>query len=222
MSHELRTPLNAIIGFSEVLLQRYFGEINAKQEEYLKDILGSGRHQLSLVNDILDLAKVEAGKLELERGPVRLSELVDASVLLVAERAARHSITLAVKVDPNADDFPADARKLKQILVNLLSNAVKYTPDGGRVNVFAERRDGEVWVSVRDTGVGIAPDDQERIFEEFQQTGIGRQTEGSTGLGLSLARRLVQLHGGRIWVESVVGAGSTFTFTLPVRAVADE
>jgi signal transduction histidine kinase len=222
MSHELRTPLNAIIGFSEVLLQRYFGEINAKQEDYLKDILGSGQHQLSLVNDILDLSKVEAGKLELDRGPVKLPELIDASVLLVAERAARHSITLAVNVDPNVGDFPADARKLKQILVNLLSNAVKYTPDGGRVNVSAERRDGEVCVSVQDTGVGIAPDDQERIFEEFQQTGIGRQTEGSTGLGLSLARRLVQLHGGRIWVESTVGAGSRFIFTLPVTPVADE
>jgi signal transduction histidine kinase len=217
MSHELRTPLNAIIGFSEVLLQRLFGELNPKQEEYLRDVLSSGQHQLALVNDILDLSKVEAGKMELDLGPTAVAPLIDSGLLLVRERATRHGIALTARVDPSAGLITADERKLKQVLVNLLSNAVKYTPDGGRVEVLAERRDGEIRVSVSDTGVGIAPEDQARIFEEFQQTDVGRHTEASTGLGLSLARKLVELHGGRIWVESELGKGSTFTFVVPLK-----
>ena len=215
MSHELRTPLNAIIGFSEVLLQRLFGDVNEKQEEYLRDILDSGQHQLALVNDILDLAKVEAGKMELDLGPTSIAEAVDACLMLLRERASGHGIRLDSRVDPEIGTISADARKLKQALLNLLSNAVKYTPDGGRVDVVADRRGNEVVIAVRDTGEGIAPEDQERIFEEFQQTRIGRQTEGSTGLGLGLARRLIELHGGTIGVESAVGVGSTFTVCLP-------
>jgi signal transduction histidine kinase len=216
MSHELRTPLNAIIGFSEVLLQRLFGDLNPKQEEYLRDILGSGQHQLALVNDILDLSKVEAGKMELDLAPTAIGPLVDTGLLLLRERATRHGIELSAQVDPAVGIISADERKLKQVLVNLLSNAVKYTPDGGHVLVNADRQDGEIVIAVSDTGVGIAPEDQQRIFEEFQQTRVGRQTEGSTGLGLGLAKRLVELHGGTISVRSAVGEGSTFTVRLPV------
>jgi signal transduction histidine kinase len=218
MSHELRTPLNAIIGFSDVLLQRMFGDINEKQEEYLRDILGSGQHQLALVNDILDLSKVEAGKMELELAPTSIAALIDGCVMLVRERATAHGIRIESRIDPEIRAISADARKLKQVILNVLSNAVKYTPDGGRVEVIADRRGDDVVIAVRDTGAGIAPEDQERIFEEFQQTRVGRQTEGSTGLGLSLARRLIELHGGTIGVESAVGVGSTFTVRLPAAS----
>ena len=218
MSHELRTPLNAILGFSEVLAERMFGEVNEKQAEYLQDILSSGRHLLSLINDILDLAKVEAGRLELELGPFHLPTALDNALTLVRERATRHGIRLAQSVDERVGDIVADERKVKQILLNLLSNAVKFTPEGGRVDLTAIVADGAVTIAVSDTGVGIAPEDQAAIFEEFRQVGRddARRQEG-TGLGLTLARKFVELHGGRIWVESQVGQGSTFSFTLPVR-----
>ncbi len=218
MSHELRTPLNAILGFSEVLAERMFGEINAKQAEYLQDILSSGRHLLSLINDILDLAKVEAGRLELELGRFHLPTALDNALTLVRERASRHRITLTQTVDERVDDIVADERKVKQILLNLLSNAVKFTPEGGRVGLTATLADGAVTIAVSDTGVGIAPEDQAAIFEEFRQVGRDdtRRQEG-TGLGLTLAKRFAELHGGRIGVQSHVGQGSTFTFTLPVR-----
>jgi signal transduction histidine kinase len=220
MSHELRTPLNAIIGFSEVLAERMFGEVNAKQAEYLQDILGSGRHLLSLINDILDLSKVEAGHLELELGRFHLPTALDNALTLVRERATRHGITLAQSVDEWVGDIVADERKVKQILLNLLSNAVKFTPAGGRIGVTATVAEGVVTISVSDTGIGIAPEDQAAIFEEFRQVGRddARKQEG-TGLGLTLAKKFVELHGGRIWVQSQVGQGSTFTFTLPVRPV---
>jgi GAF domain-containing protein/anti-sigma regulatory factor (Ser/Thr protein kinase) len=217
MSHELRTPLNAVIGFSEVLLQRMFGELNAKQDEYLKDIYASGQHLLSLINDILDLSKIEAGRMELVPGPFHLPSALDNAVTLVRERAARHGITLQVDVDPGLGDLVGDERKVKQVLLNLLSNAVKFTPEGGRISLKAARRDGTVEIAVTDTGIGIAPEDQAAIFEEFRQVGSDetRKQEG-TGLGLTLAKKFVELHGGRIWVESAPGRGSTFTFTLPV------
>ena len=216
MSHELRTPLNAIIGFSEVLLERMFGEINSKQNEYLQDILSSGRHLLSLINDILDISKVEAGRMELQPAPTDLRFVLQNSVSLVRERATRQGISLDLDVDATIGTIEADERRVKQILFNLLSNALKFTPAGGRVTLTATGIGDAVQISVRDTGIGIRPEDQDRIFEEFQQAGPGKAVEG-TGLGLALAKRFVEMHGGRIWVDSDVGTGSSFTFTLPIN-----
>ncbi len=218
MSHELRTPLNAIIGFSEVLLERMFGEINEKQTEYLQDVLSSGRHLLSLINDILDLSKIEAGRMELELASFDLPLALQNAMTLVRERADRHGIALSLAVDERLGAFAGDERKIKQILLNLLSNAVKFTPEGGRISVKAMPADGSVEISVSDTGIGIASEDQETIFEEFRQVGTdySRKREG-TGLGLTLTKKFVEMHGGKIWVKSEVGKGSTFTFTLPVR-----
>ena len=218
MSHELRTPLNAIIGFSEVLLQRMFGELNPKQDEYLQDVLSSGRHLLSLINDILDLSKVEAGRMELELARFDLPQAMQDTLVLVRERAARHGIDLHLEVDGGVGELVADERKIKQVMLNLLSNAVKFTPEGGRVDVRTVPTDGGVEISVADTGIGIAPENQELIFEEFRQVGgdYAHKREG-TGLGLTLARRFVELHGGRIWVKSQPGQGSTFTFSIPER-----
>src|SRR2546428_4928620 len=218
MSHELRTPLNAVIGFSEVLLERMFGEINDKQDEYLQDILSSGRHLLSLINDILDLAKIEAGRMELEVIDFHLPQAIDNAITLVRERAARRAITLAIEIDPRLGEIKGDERKVKQVLLNLLSNAIKFTPEGGHVGVQAGLSDGFAEVAVTDTGVGIAPEDHEAVFEEFRQVGTdyAKKHEG-TGLGLTLSRRFVELHGGKIWVKSQLGQGATFTFTLPVK-----
>ena len=215
MSHELRTPLNAIIGFSEVLLQGLFGDINAKQTEYLQDILSSGKHQLALVNDILDLSKVEAGRMELELSSFSLRAVIDSGVTMLGERATRRGIALEVDGDPSVDAIEADERKVKQVLFNLLSNAVKFTPEGGTITVRTRGEPAAVEVSVCDTGVGIAPEDQTRIFEEFLQAKSAKSSEASTGLGLALAKRFVELHGGVLSVRSAVGAGSTFTFSLP-------
>jgi GAF domain-containing protein/anti-sigma regulatory factor (Ser/Thr protein kinase) len=217
MSHELRTPLNAIIGFSEVLQEKLFGELNEKQAEYTDDILTSGRHLLSLINEILDLSKVEAGRMELELATFDLPLAIDNARTFVRERATRHGITLDVAVDDRLGDIVGDERKIKQILLNLLSNAVKFTPEGGRIGINARQTNGSVEISVTDTGIGIAPEDQPKIFEEFRQVGTdyAHKVEG-TGLGLTLAKKFVELHGGRIWVESESGKGSTFTFTLPI------
>jgi len=217
MSHELRTPLNAIIGFSEVLTDRMFGELNEKQEEYLKDIYASGNHLLSLINDILDLSKIEAGRMELELTDFDLPTALDNALTLVRERAGRRSIALQSAVDPRLGQVRADERKVRQVVLNLLSNAIKFTPEGGRIDVGAVPKDGFVEVSVSDTGVGIAPDDQEKVFEEFRQVGTAEKKAEGTGLGLTLCRKFIELHGGRIWVQSQVGVGSTFTFTIPVR-----
>jgi two-component system, NtrC family, sensor kinase len=215
MSHELRTPLNAIIGFSEVLTDRMFGELNEKQEEYLKDIYASGTHLLSLINDILDLSKIEAGRMELELTDFDLPTAIDSALMLVRERAGRRSITLHTAVDTRLGQIQADERKVRQVVLNLLSNAIKFTPEGGRIDVRAVPKDGVVEVSVSDTGIGIAPEDQEKVFEEFRQVGTAAKTVEGTGLGLTLCRKFVELHGGRIWVKSQLGVGSTFTFTLP-------
>jgi signal transduction histidine kinase len=216
MSHELRTPLNAIIGFSEVLAERMFGEVNAKQAEYLQDILESGRHLLSLINDILDLSKIEAGRMELEPADFHLPSAIDNALILVRERATRHGITLGRHIDEGLGTIRGDERKVKQVLLNLLSNALKFTPEGGRIEVRAALHEGRAEVSVADTGVGIAPEDQEAVFEEFRQVGTADKKVEGTGLGLALSQKFVELHGGRIWVESEVGRGSTFTFTLPL------
>jgi two-component system, NtrC family, sensor kinase len=216
MSHELRTPLNAVIGFSEVLLQRMFGELSDKQEEYLKDIYASGQHLLSLINDILDLSKIEAGRMELALADFDLPGAVENVLILMRERAARRGITLARTVDEGLGTIHADERKVKQVLLNLLSNALKFTPEGGRIDVRATLRDGMVEIAVTDTGIGIAPEDHEAVFEEFRQVGTASHRVEGTGLGLALSRKFVALHGGRIWVESAVGRGATFTFTLPL------
>jgi signal transduction histidine kinase len=217
MSHELRTPLNAIIGFSEVLTERMFGELNEKQEEYSKDIHASGQHLLSLINDILDLSKIEAGRMELELTEFDLPTAIDNALMLVRERAGRRSIALHTNIDNRLGQIQADERKVRQVVLNLLSNAIKFTPEGGRIEVSATPKDGLVEVSVSDTGVGIAPEDQEAVFEEFRQVGTADKKVEGTGLGLTLCRKFVELHGGRIWVKSQVGAGSTFTFAIPVR-----
>ena len=218
MSHELRTPLNAIIGFSEVLAERMFGELNEKQEEYSKDIHASGQHLLSLINDILDLSKIEAGRMELELTDFHLLQAIENALTLVRERAGRRGIALAHTIDERLGEIRGDERKIKQVLLNLLSNALKFTPEGGRVEVRAGMVDGTAEISVTDTGVGIAPEDQGAIFEEFRQVGTAEKKAEGTGLGLTLCRRFIELHGGRIWVKSQVGMGSTFTFTIPVRS----
>ncbi len=217
MSHELRTPLNAIIGFSEVLQEKLFGELNEKQAEYTDDILTSGRHLLSLINEILDLSKVEAGRMELELATFDLP-LGHRQCAYVRARARHQPRNHARGKSRRAlGRLVGDERKIKQILLNLLSNAVKFTPEGGRIEIAARQTDGSVEISVSDTGVGIAVEDQPKIFEEFRQVGsdYAHKVEG-TGLGLTLAKKFVELHGGRIWVESELGNGSTFTFTLPL------
>jgi signal transduction histidine kinase len=216
MSHELRTPLNAIIGFSEVLIERMFGDLNDKQDDYLKDIFSSGKHLLSLINDILDLSKIEAGRMELDIDDFDVPAALANALTLVRERAQRHDITLSLQVAPEVGELRADERKLKQIMLNLLTNAVKFTPDGGRVDVSAQLADGVLEVAVADTGIGIAVEDQAAVFEEFRQVGrhYTNKQEG-TGLGLSLTKRFVELHGGTIRVQSEPGQGSTFSFTLP-------
>ena len=218
MSHELRTPLNAIIGFSEVLGEKMFGELNEKQNEYVDDIHSSGHHLLSLINEILDLSKIEAGRMELELTKFDLPMVLENARTLLRERASRCAISLDLSVDERLGDFVGDERKVKQILLNLLSNAVKFTPEGGRVEVKAVMADGLVEFSVSDTGVGIAPEDQEAIFAEFRQVGADYAQKGEgTGLGLTLTKKFVEMHGGKIWVESEQGKGSRFIFTLPIQ-----
>ena len=220
MSHELRTPLNAIIGFSEVLLEKMFGEVNDKQLEYLKDIHSSGHHLLSLINDILDLSKIEAGRMELDLTCFDLAEMLEGATMLVRERAGRHGLTLGLDLAEGLHEWVADERKVKQVVINLLSNAVKFTPAGGSVTLRARAMDAGVEIAVVDTGVGIAPDQQELVFEEFRQAaGDHLHKAEGTGLGLALAKRFVELHGGTIRVESALGQGSTFAFVLPQRTL---
>jgi len=251
MSHELRTPLNHIIGFTELVVDKNFGELNETQEEYLGDVLHSSHHLLSLINDILDLSKVEAGKLELEPAYLNPKMILENSLIMIKEKAIKHNIKLSTQIDDIPETITADERKLKQIMYNLLSNAVKFTPDGGEVNLEARmvdcvirkgRRRGDpkrvqvingpvkgehvynsgsrkcLQISVSDTGIGIKSEDQEHIFNPFDQVenSASRRFQG-TGLGLSLSKSLVELHGGRIWVESEgKGKGSIFSFIIPV------
>ncbi len=215
MSHELRTPLNAIIGFSEVLLERMFGELNERQDDYLRDIWSSGKHLLELLNDILDLSKIEAGQMVLNRSEFDVRESLEYCLALVRERAIKQRMLLSLEVGPEVGLVNADRLRFRQVVLNLLSNAVKFTPDGGRVGVRASIRDQILVVEVADTGPGVAAEDRQRIFDAFQQgTRHPEQTEG-TGLGLTLSKRILELHGGRIWVESEAGKGSTFGFALP-------
>lgn len=223
MSHELRTPLNAVLGFSEVLLEQMFGTINERQEEYLRDIHGSGKHLLELLNEILDLSKVEAGQMELEYARCDLVLLLHEAASMLRERAGNKSVDIVVEADGDVGSVEADELRLRQVLINLLTNAVKFTDEGGSVVLRVARADPmAVTVTVTDTGIGVAPDDRERIFESFQQGGRGASREEGTGLGLTLSRRIIELLGGRMWLESEVGVGSTFGFTVPVdrRSVA--
>jgi signal transduction histidine kinase/DNA-binding response OmpR family regulator len=221
MSHELRTPLNAVIGFSEVLLEQMFGDLNDRQGEYLRDILSSGRHLLELLNDILDLSKVEAGRMDIQRSTFPVHETLEYGLSMVRERAVRHEITLSLDVAPEVDLIEADELRIKQVMLNLLSNAVKFTPDGGEVVVRARVDGPELVVTVSDTGIGIAPDDRERIFDSFQQAGRGVQQQEGTGLGLTLSKRILELLGGRMWLETEVGVGSTFGFAIPLGTTAE-
>jgi signal transduction histidine kinase len=196
-----------------------FGPLNEKQEEYLDDILTSANHLLSLINDALDLSKVEAGQIELDVGPFSLRDALESGVVMVRERATSDGVRVALSADPDVDVVQGDERRIRQVIFNLLSNAVKFTPAGGTVDVSSAQVNGEVRISVADTGPGIAPEDRVRIFEEFQQTQAGVEQPEGTGLGLALAKRYVELHGGRIWVDGELGNGSTFVFTLPAKAL---
>ena len=219
MSHELRTPLNAVIGFSEVLQDQMFGAINEKQQEYVNNILTSGRHLLALINDILDLSKVEAGKMELELGVFPLRESLEGSLTMLREKALQGGLELELDLAPESEVvIEADQRKFRQILFNLLSNAVKFTPAGGTVRLSAVPDGDCIEVTVRDSGIGIAAADIRKLFHPFTQL-ESVYTKGfeGTGLGLALTRQLVQLHSGRIWVESEVGKGSSFSFAIPLR-----
>jgi signal transduction histidine kinase/ActR/RegA family two-component response regulator len=220
MSHELRTPLNAIIGFSEVLLERMFGELNERQDEYLHDILNSGKHLLELLNEILDLSKVEAGRMELEVSVFPLRGTIEHAIALVRERAALHAIAVTLEMDPSLDVIESDELRFKQVMLNLLSNAVKFTPNGGRVAVRAVRSGQRLAVTVTDNGIGIPQEDQERIFESFQQGQRGPSREDGTGLGLTLCRRIVTLMGGTMSLQTEVGVGSTFGFTVPLQGTS--
>jgi signal transduction histidine kinase/ActR/RegA family two-component response regulator len=217
MSHELRTPLNAVIGFSEVLLDRLFGELNDRQDEYVRDIWTSGRHLLELLNEILDLSKVEAGQMVLEPTTFEVSAALDYALSLVRDRAVRHGIVVSVDVAEDVTTIESDELRFKQVVLNLVSNAVKFTPDGGRIDVHAWIVDDELSVTVSDTGAGIPEEDRERIFESFQQGHRGVAREEGTGLGLTLCRRIMELFGGRLWLETELGTGSTFGVALPVR-----
>jgi signal transduction histidine kinase len=235
MSHELRTPLNHIIGFTELVVGKQFGDLNDVQTEYLNDVLHSSRHLLGLINDILDLSKVEAGKLELTLEAVNVKVVLDTCLTMIKEKAMKHGIQVSTDVGRMPEAILADERKLKQILYNLLANAVKFTPDGGRICVaararvngefaetvsdalFEEKGSAEVEISVGDNGIGIDPNDFDRIFKPFEQAGtLSECSLQGTGLGLPLTKKLVELHGGRIWVESEgVGKGSKFLFRIP-------
>jgi signal transduction histidine kinase len=244
MSHELRTPLNAIMGFSDIIHQGMAGPVTERQKEFLNDISESGMHLLTLITDILDLSKIEAGKTELEPETFSVKELIDVSLIMFKEKALKHHIKVAAEIDDTVTDITADKRKLKQVMVNLLSNAFKFTSDGGAVLVQARKlRGGEkmrrsedrkmlssqlqsfptsdadfVEISVTDTGIGISKENQQRLFQPFQQieTSLTRKYAG-TGLGLSLCRRFIELHGGRIWVESELSKGSRFAFIIPMK-----
>jgi len=233
MSHELRTPLNHIIGFTQLVADKKCGELNATQDEYLNDVLHSSRHLLSLINDMLDLTKVEAGKLTLNIAEVDIKRLLEKSLIMIKEKTLAHNINLRLEMDDCPNVITVDERKFKQILYNLLSNAVKFSPDGGEIRLTASEIsncDSEVAgssqpaserlleISVGDMGMGIQPDNLERIFSPFEQIqSAGNRKSSGTGLGLSITKKMVELHGGRIWAESAgAGKGAVFRLTVPI------
>jgi signal transduction histidine kinase len=217
MSHELRTPLNAILGYTELIVDNIYGEVPEKIREVLDRVEKSGRHLLGLINDVLDLSKIEAGQLTLSLSDYSMQEVVQSVFTAVESLAAEKRLALNVSVPPDLPSAKGDERRLAQVLLNLVGNAIKFTEEG-EVRVQAAVSNGRFVVSVADTGPGIAEADQQKIFEEFQQAdGSSTRKKGGTGLGLSIARRIIEMHGGRIWVESKPGVGSTFRFTVPVR-----
>ncbi len=220
MSHELRTPLNAIIGFSEILEDQSFGPLNRRQLHYIRHVLNSGRHLLRLISEILDLAKVESGKMDMSRSRVNVRQLLQGSLALFKTQALQDTVRLTQNISKDLEGvyIEADEMKLKQILFNLLSNAIKFTRSGGEISLNAARNGNELRISVCDTGIGLKPEDCERIFAAFEQVdSTYSRHQNGTGLGLALTRRLVQLHRGKIWAESPgEGQGSTFTFTVPL------
>lgn len=221
MSHELRTPLNAVIGFADALETRMFGELNDRQADYLGSIRISGLHLLSLINDILDLTKIDAGRLELEEQTIIPAQLVQMSLVLVGGNAHSRGVLIESEIPADIPNVRGDGLRLKQVLVNLLSNAVKFTPKGGKVMIRAERRDdGSTALTISDTGIGMKPEDVPRAFEMFTQIAdpIVR-THGGTGVGLPLSKALVEMHGGRIEVHSVQGEGTTISVVLPADRV---
>ncbi len=220
MSHELRTPMNAIIGFSDLLKDQCYGELSEKQSEFVQYVLDSAKHLLSLINDILDLAKIESGKMELELSSVKIVDLVVSSLIMIKEKAYKHGITLDISIPHEFDwmEIIVDERKLKQILYNLLSNAAKFTPDGGKITIGMNGKMNEIIISVSDTGIGIKADEKDKIFEDFYQAkGSKCDKTPGTGLGLPICKRFVEMHGGTIWVESELNKGSTFFFTIPCK-----
>ncbi len=218
MSHELRTPLNSVIGFSEILQDELFGPLNDKQAEYVTDILESGRHLLSLINDILDLTKIEAGKMELYPTEIYLPELVQSTVTLMSETASRHALTLEIEMDDSVQMMTGDERKIKQVLFNLVSNAIKFTPDGGKIIIRVQQDERGTTFSVKDNGIGIEEEHLDSIFTEFKQvdSSLTRRFEG-VGLGLAIVKRFIELHGGTIQVKSQIGEGSRFFFFIPLE-----
>ena len=216
MSHELRTPLNAILGYTELILDNIYGETPDKMREVLDRLQANGKHLLGLINDVLDLSKIEAGQLTLDLADYSLKDVVHTVVTAVESLATGKKLALTTDVGPNLPIGHGDERRLAQVLLNLVGNAIKFT-DKGEVAIKATVADGSFTVAVRDTGPGIAPSDQDKIFGEFQQAdNAATKRKGGTGLGLSIAKRIIGMHGGRIWVESDVGKGSTFAFTIPV------
>jgi len=221
MSHELRTPLNSIIGFSEVLSDRTFGALNEKQSKYVNNVLVSGKHLLLLINQILDMAKVEAGKMQLSLSRINTKNLLNELSMLVADMVSKKKLEMIVKIEDDIPNIEADELKVREIIYNLLSNAVKFTPDGGRITLHAGYNQTDIEVFVEDSGIGIAEENIEKIFEGFFRvdTPYSRLTEG-TGLGLPLSRKLVELHGGKLEVKSKgLNKGTVIWFTLPIIAV---
>jgi signal transduction histidine kinase len=217
MSHELRTPMNAVLGYTDLILDNIFGEVPEAIRDTLERVKSNGQHLLGLINDVLDLSKIEAGQLILSLGDYAMDEVVHAVVSAVESLAAGKKLDFEATVAPDLPPGRGDERRLTQVLLNLAGNAIKFT-DAGKVSIDARVNDGSFVVSVIDTGPGISEADQQKIFEEFQQAdSSSTRTKGGSGLGLSISRRIVELHGGRLWVESVLGHGSTFSFTVPLR-----
>jgi len=223
MSHELRTPLNSVIGFSEALIDRLVGDINEKQEKYLKNIYTSGKVLLQLIDDVLDLSKIEAGKIELNFEEFDLKGLLESITRIIHPMVQKGQLTFSLEVQSNLPAINADRAKLEQVLLNLISNAIKFTPEEGEIIVKAKYEGDNFQIATIDTGIGIEKKHQQAIFDEFRQvdSSTSKKYKG-TGLGLAITKKLVELHGGRINVESQSGKGSRFTFTIPKRQMKKE
>jgi len=216
VTHELRTPLNAILGYTELIVDEIYGAVSPRVREVLERVQTNGKHLLGLINDVLDLSKIEAGQLSLALNDYSIKDLVQGVFVAVEPLASNKSLALKLEVPQGLPQAHGDERRLSQVLLNLVGNAIKFTDDG-EVAIIAKAANGSFTIAVRDTGPGIAPADQAKIFEEFQQAdNSSTRAKGGTGLGLAISRRIVEMHGGKLWVDSAVGQGSTFAFTLPV------